>query len=246
MQKVCLVTGGSRGIGAATALLLAGKGYNICVNYRTNKTKAQVLVEKIRNKGVKAIAAKADVSDPRQVDRLFRTIDDNLGRLTALVNNAGVAGSRKKFLEVSDADFDAVLDVNFKGTVHCTRHALQRMALSRGGSGGAIVNISSTVTTTGGIDLVAYVASKGAVEAFSLAVAKDYAKEGVRINVVRPSIVATEQQPLEDLAWLERTKASIPVRRLGEPEDIAKVIAMLLSDEAAFMVGSVVDVTGGR
>lgn len=246
MQKICLVTGSSQGIGAATAMLLAEKGYDICVNYLHSKRQAQALVEKIRAKGVNAIAVKADVSDPRQVDRLFHTIDDNLGPLTALVNNAGVPGRRAKFLAVLDSDFDKVMGVNLMGAVHCTRHALRRMMKSRGGQGGSIVNVSSSVTVTGGRDLVAYATSKGAIEAFTLALAKDYAQEGVRINAVRPSIVATRQQPLEDLQWLKRAKQSIPLRRLGEPEDIANVIAMLLSDEASYIVGSVVDVTGGR
>lgn len=245
-QKICLVTGSSRGIGAATALAAAHRGFDVCVNYVENKDKADRLVEEIKRRGVRAIAVRADVADPAEVLRLFETIDENLGTITALVNSAGIPGERKAFLDHDELDFNRVLAVNLTGTINCTRQALKRMAKCRGGSGGAIVNVSSSATTSGGRNLVAYVTAKNAIEGFMRSVAKDYAIEGVRVNAVRPGIIATEQQPLHDDEWMERTKATIPLRRLGEATEVAEAIMHLLSDQSSYMVGSVIDLTGGR
>lgn len=248
MRKIVLVTGSSRGIGAATALLLAHRGYDVCINYvdPASEGRADKLVKEMRKVCVRAIAVRADVADSAQIRKLFATIDKKLGKVTALVNNAGIPGERKPFVDHSEPDFNRVLAVNLMGTVNCTKEALKRMAKSRGGEGGAIVNVSSSATVTGGRNLVAYVAAKGGIESFTRAVAKDYAYEGVRVNAVCPGIIATEQVPTHDKAWVERTKASIPMRRFGESSEVAKVIASLLSDETSYITGSVIDINGGR
>ncbi|MEI6863979.1 MAG: SDR family oxidoreductase [Candidatus Adlerbacteria bacterium] len=245
MQKVLLVTGSSRGIGAATASAAAHRRYDVCINYRNplNAGRAQLVLDDIQKLGVRAIAVRADIADARQVEDLFKTIDRELGPVTALVNNAGISGDRKAFLDQGEVAFARVLAVNLMGTINCTREALKRMAKSLGG---AIVSVSSSAAVSGGKHLTAYVTAANGIEGFTRSVAKDYAQKGIRANIVRAGVIATEQQPLGDERWVERMELSIPLRRLGKDSEVAEAIMFLLSPASSYMTGSVVDVNGGR
>lgn len=245
-QKICLVTGGSRGIGAAIVDAVARDGFDVCINYVKNEDLALDLANAVEaSYGVRAMAWRADVAKLHEVKLMFAKIDEVLGPVTALVNNAGITGVRKAFLDESEADFSRVIRVNLKGTENCTRAAIERM-VKPVGTGGAIVNVSSTAARTGGRMLTAYTASKRAVEGLTKALSNDYARHGIRVNAVRPGIIATDQQPLNDPAWVVRTLSSIPLRRIGEPSEVASVVSFLLSEEARYISGSIIPIDGAR
>lgn len=245
-RRVCIVTGAGRGIGAATALAASRRGYAVCINYAAAKDAAEAVAAKIRTAGGDAMTCRADVASVAEVAALFAAVDQALGLVTALVCNAGLSGGRHPMTETDAAGFQRVIDVNLRGTFLCIQEAVRRMARSRGGNGGAIVTLSTAAARTGGRQIASYVAAKAGVEGLTRALGPELAGEGIRINAVAPGIIATDQQPLEDAAWRERAAASVPLGRIGSASEVAEAILWLLSDEAAYVTGTVLDVTGGR
>ncbi len=245
MSDVCIVTGGGRGIGAAIARLAGERGYGVCVNYLRDERAAREVVAAIEAGGARAIAVQADVSREDEVAALFKATDDALGRITALVNNAGTAGARANLAEIETDTLRRVLDVNLLGAFLCTRAAVGRMAKSRGGAGGGIVSVSSVVTRTGGHLLSPYAATKAGAEAMTRSLAPELAGDGIRINAVSPGFIATDQLDMGNAAWKAATEARIPARRIGLPEEVAEAVLWLLSDAASYVTGAVLAVTGG-
>ena len=247
-QQVLLITGASRGIGAATALLAAQRGYAVAVNYTSNSLAADEVVRSIRAAGGTAIAVQADVGDEAQVMAMFEKVDAKLGRLTALVNNAGVVDVKARVDEMSVARLERMFRINVVGSFVCAREAVRRMSTKHGGAGGAIVNVSSVAARVGGPgEYVDYAASKGAIDSFTLGLAKEVADEGIRVNAVRPGLVDTDihasgGQPER----AHRLAPVVPMRRIGVPDEIAGAIVWLLSAEASYTTGALLDVSGGR
>lgn len=247
MNRVLVITGGSRGIGAATAQLAARRDYSVCVNYRANRDAADAVVSELR-RSVPAIAVAGDVAVEADVVRLFETVDRELGRVTALVNNAGIVQTQMRVDAMDAARLSRVFAVNVFGSFLCAREAVRRMSTRFGGPGGEIVNVSSRASQIGSAgEYVDYAASKGAVDTLTLGLAREVAGEGIRVNAVRPGIVNTEIHASGgEPNRVERVKGSIPLGRAGEPEEVAAAILWLLSDEASYVTGSIVDVGGGR
>ncbi len=243
-----IVTGGGRGIGAATARLGAQRGYGVCVNYLENAKAAQAVVREIEAAGGHAIAVQADVAEEDQVERLFEAVDRELGPVTALVNNAGTAGTVGRLDAVPGAVLRRVMAVNVLGVLWCARAAVRRMSTRHGGAGGAIVNVSSGAATIGSPGVyVWYAASKGAVDSLTLGLAKEVAQEGIRVNGVAPGVVETEIHAALGLPERARQMApSLPIGRAGEPEEIAEAILWLLSEAASYTTGATLRVAGGR
>jgi len=248
MDKVILITGGSRGIGKATAIKAAKKGYAVCINYKSNKPAAEDLVNTIVSAGGTAIALQADISVEEEVINLFKRLDDSLGRITALVNNAGILDAQSLVVNMSAERFQRVFATNVLGTFLCAKEAVKRMSLQNGGKGGAIVNVSSKASTHGGsFEYVDYAASKGAVDTFTMGLAKEVAADGIRVNGVRPGVIYTEIHASGGEAGrVDRIAPTVPMKRGGQPEEVADAILWLLSDEASYITGVLVDVTGGR
>jgi NAD(P)-dependent dehydrogenase (short-subunit alcohol dehydrogenase family) len=248
MSKVLVVTGGGRGIGAATALLAAKRGYAVAVNYLKNSEAADRVVEKIAKAGGKALAIAADVSVEEDVVAMFAETDRMLGRVTGLVNNAGIVDLRSRVEDMTAERIQRMLAVNVTGSFLCAREAVKRMSSRNGGNGGAIVNVSSVAARLGGAgDYVDYAASKGAIDAFTIGLAKEVGGEGIRVNAVRPGVIRTEIHATSgDPGRVERIASSTPLLRAGEAEEIARSIVWLLSDEASYTTGALLDVSGGR
>lgn len=248
MSRTLLITGGSRGIGAATALLAARRGYDVCLSYRTESDAAACIVDGIHQTGRRALAVQADVSREPDILRLFQTCDRELGPLTALVNNAGVVDQKARVEDFTMDRLQRMFAVNVFGTILCAREAVRRMSTRHGGQGGVIVNLSSIASRIGSPDeYVDYAAAKAAVDVFTMGLAKEVAMEGIRVNAVRPGIVetgihASGGQPHR----LERIAPLVPLQRPGRPDEIAAAILSLLSDEQAYTTGALLDVSGGR
>ncbi|CAN7345377.1 SDR family oxidoreductase [Aquipseudomonas alcaligenes] len=248
MHKVMLITGASRGIGAATARLAAARGYALCINYRQRREAAAQLVDEITRQGGRAIAVAADVADERQVAQLFAAIDSEFGRLDVLVNNAGMLERQARLEEIDGARLLRVFGANVFGSFHCAREAISRMSTRHGGRGGAIINLSSIAARLGAPnEYIDYAAAKGAIDAMTVGLAKEVAAEGIRVNAVRPGVIRTEIHASGgEPERVERVAASIPLGRGGEAEEIAKAILWLASDEASYTTGALLDVAGGR
>ena len=247
-ERVLLVSGGGRGIGASTCRLAAARGYHVAVNFQRDAQSASDLVAEIAGLGGKAIALQADVTQPAEVERLFAETESRLGRLTHFVNNAGITGPASRLAEASVETLRAVLDVNVFGALLCARAAARRLARSHGGAGGAIVNVSSGAATLGSPgEWVWYAASKAAVDALTLGLARELAHDGVRVNGVAPGLVDTRLHDSSGIPGrLEKMAPTIPIGRAASPDEIAEAIVFLLSDAASYVTGSVLRVAGGR
>ncbi|BEP51174.1 MULTISPECIES: SDR family oxidoreductase [Variovorax] len=248
MDQVLLITGGGRGIGAATALLAAQRGYAVAVNYANNSLAADEVVRAIRAGGGTAMAVQADVGDEAQVLAMFEKVDARLGRLTALVNNAGVVDVQARVDEMSVARLERMFRVNVIGSFVCAREAVRRMSTRHGGSGGAIVNVSSAAARLGSPgQYVDYAAAKGAIDTFTIGLAKEVAAEGIRVNAVRPGLIDTEIHASGGMPKRAFELApTVPMQRTGSAEEIAGAILWLLSAEASYTTMALLDVTGGR
>ncbi len=246
--QVLIVTGASRGIGAATARLAAQRGYDVCVNYLGNAEGAQAVVRDVESAGRRAVAVQGDVAREDDVERLFETVDRELGRLGALVNNAGLTGQASRLDAVEAETLRRVLDVNVLGVLLCSRAAVRRMSTRHGGPGGAIVNISSVAASLGmGGDYVWYATSKGAIDSLTIGLANEVAKEGIRVNAVAPGLTVTDiHVAAGDPTRPERLGPTVPVGRAGAPEEIAEPILWLLSEAASYTTGAILRVGGGR
>jgi len=248
MKPALLVTGGSRGIGAATARLAAARGYAVCLSYRSNAAAAASVVNEIDRAGGAAIAVPADVAIEADVLRLFETVDRRFGRLQALVNNAGILERQMRVDEMDAGRIGRVLATNVLGPFLCAREAVRRMSTRHGGSGGAIVNVSSMAATLGSPnEYVDYAASKGAIDSMTVGLAREVATEGIRVNAVRPGVIYTDIHASGgEPGRVDRVKAAVPMRRGGTAEEVARAILWLLSDEASYSTGAFIDVSGGR
>ncbi len=248
MKKVAVITGSSRGIGAATAIRLASDGYDVCVNYLSNEKAASEVVEIAKSHGVKAISIKADVSSESQVKYLFERVDKELGNPYALINNAGVLFKQSRITEMSAERINNVFSTNVTGYFLCCKEAVLRMSTRNGGCGGTIVNVSSAASRIGaGGEYVDYAASKGAVDTLTLGLASEVAEENIRVNCVRPGFIYTEMHISGgEPDRVNRIKETLPLKRGGKPEEVAAAISWLVSNESSYTTGSFIDVSGGR
>ena len=248
MKPILLITGASRGIGAATAVLAAQQGWAVAVNYASNASAAHDVVQQIQAAGGTAIAVQADVGDEAQILRMFAEVDSKLGCISGLVNNAGVVDVTAKVEDQSWARWERMMRINVLGSFACAREAVKRMSTAHGGSGGSIVNVSSAAARIGSPgQYVDYAAAKGAIDAFTLGLAKEMANEGIRVNAVRPGLIDTDihasgglPNRVNDLAHL------VPMQRGGTAEEVAQAIVWLLSDAASYTTMSLMDISGGR
>ncbi len=248
MRKVVIVTGGSRGIGAAAARLIAAGGAAVVVNYAQAREAAERLVTEIEASGGEALAVQGDVANEDDVLRLFRETEERFGRPSGLVNNAGIIQPQMRFEAMTAERFRRIVDVNLIGTLLCAREAVRRMSTANGGSGGVIVNLSSVAARLGAPgEYVDYAASKGAVDSFTIGLAREVAAEGIRVNAVRPGLIETDIHASGgDPGRIDRLRSSIPIGREGRPKEVAEAIVWLLSDAASYVTGAILEVTGGR
>ncbi|CAI1854430.1 3-oxoacyl-[acyl-carrier-protein] reductase FabG [Serratia quinivorans] len=248
MTKVALVTGASRGIGRATALLLARQGYAVGVNYLQNEAAAQQVVAEIESLGGRALALRADIGDESQVVAMFSQLDATLGPIEALVNNAGILFQQSSIEQLTAERINKVLTTNVTGYFLCCRETVKRMAHRHGGQGGAIVNVSSAAARLGAPgEYIDYAASKGAVDTLTTGLALEVAAQGIRVNAVRPGLIYTEMHASGgEPGRVDRVKSSLPMQRGGTPEEVAEIIAWLLSDAASYVTGSFIEAAGGR
>lgn len=248
MPKTVLITGGSRGIGAATSLACAQDGWRVVVNYRSSKAQAEAVVAAIREAGGEAWAMAGDISRQEDVAAIFEAIRDRHGRLEGLVNNAGVLPLIGRFEDIPLDRWQRTLAVNTTGTFLCCREAVKMMAPRHGGAGGSIVNVSSMAATLGGAgEFIDYGASKGAIETLTIGLSRELGPEKIRVNAVRPGLIATEiHESAGDPSRTERLKAGVPLGRIGSAAEVAALIAWLLSDSASYVTGTSTPVSGGR
>lgn len=246
-KGVCVVTGSSRGIGRACALLAAEYGYGVVVNYANDTEAAADVVTRINADGGQAVAVRGDVSAEVDVEHIFAAAD-RMGTLTGLINNAGVVSKSGRVEDYTVERLERIVAINVVGTILCAREAVRRMSTKRGGKGGSIVNISSVASTLGSPnEYVDYAATKGAVDSFTIGLAKEVAMEGIRVNAVRPGMVTTEiHEASGDPGRVERIRPTIPMQRIGDPEEIARAALWLLSEEASYCTGSFINASGGR
>ena len=244
MERVAIVTGGGRGIGASTAAALCREGYSVCVNYQSNHARAQEVVGAIGRAGGRAIAVAADIGIEEDVIRLFETVDRKLGPLHALVNNAGIMGPVGRTEAASGDDLALLYRTNVFGTTLCCREAVRRMSIRNGGAGGVIVNLGSVVARIGGAgEFTPYAASKGAIESLTFSLAQEVAAEGIRVVGISPGIIETEFLPP---GRLERIGPMLPMKRAGKADEVAEAIVWALSDKASYVSATSIGVTGAR
>jgi NAD(P)-dependent dehydrogenase (short-subunit alcohol dehydrogenase family) len=245
---VIVITGASRGIGAATARLAAARGYSVCVNYRSNRTAADLVVRDVERAGQRAVAIQGDVTIEDDVVRLFGTVDRELGPVAALVNNAGILETQTRVEHMDASRITRVFATNVTGAFICAREAVKRMSTARGGKGGAIVNVSSRAAVLGAPgEYVDYAASKAALDTLTIGLAREVAAEGIRVNGVRAGIIYTDIHASGgEPGRVDRLAPSLPMKRGGDPDEVARAILWLLSDEASYTTGSFIDVSGGR
>ena len=248
MRPIVLVTGGSRGIGAATVVLAAERGYDVAVNYKEDRTAAEQVANDAERRGGRAIVVQGDVSVEADVCRMFAEVDSRLGVLAALVNNAGILDRQTRVEEMSAARLGRIFATNITGAFLCAREAVRRMSTARGGRGGAIVNVSSGASRLGSPgEYVDYAASKGAIDTMTIGLSREVALEGIRVNAVRPGFIytgihATGGEPNR----VDRVKEFVPMKRGGHADEVARAILWLLSDDASYSTGTFIDVTGGK
>jgi NAD(P)-dependent dehydrogenase (short-subunit alcohol dehydrogenase family) len=248
MQQIIVITGGSRGIGAAIALLAAQQGYAVCISYLHHRAAADAVVAAITAKGGVGMAVQADVAVEQDVVRLFERVDATLGRLTALVNNAGILDRQMRVQDMDAQRITRILATNVVGSFICAREAVRRMSTRNAGQGGAIVNISSRASRLGAPgEYVDYAASKAAIDTLTIGLAKEVAAEGIRVNAVSPGVIDTEIHASGgEPGRVARVKDAIPMKRAGHPDEVAKAVLWLLSEGAAYTTGASIDVAGGR
>lgn len=248
MSGVALITGGGRGIGAATAILAASRGYAVCVNYRSNASAAAAVARSIAEAGGRAVAVQGDVAIEADVMRLFETVDREFGPLTALVNNAGILETQMRVESMDAARLQRVFATNVTGAFVCAREAIKRMSTKHGGRGGAIVNLSSRAAVLGSPgEYVDYAASKAAVDSLTIGLAQEVAAEGIRVNAIRAGVIATDIHASGgEPGRVDRIKTKIPMQRGGTADEVARAILWLLSAEASYTTGAFLDVSGGR
>jgi NAD(P)-dependent dehydrogenase (short-subunit alcohol dehydrogenase family) len=245
---VLIVTGASSGIGAATAILAAKRGFSVCVNYLREREKAEEVVRAVRQENGRAVAVQADISSETDVVRLFETVDRELGHLSTLVNNAATIERQARLDTMDAARLGRTFATNVVGAFLCSREAVRRMSTHYGGKGGAIVNVSSGAARVGSPgEYIDYAASKGAIDTLTIGLAKEVAEEGIRVNAVRPGFIYTDlHAKAGEPKRVERVKTSVPMQRGGQPQEVAAAILWLLSNEASYVTGAILDVTGGR
>lgn len=248
MAKVMIITGGSRGIGRATALLAARRGYDVAVCYAHDARSANDVVDEIAALGRKALALRCDVSSGNDVSTAFQSVDTQLGRVDVLVNNAGVIDAQARVDEMTAERITRMFAINVTGSFLCAKEAILRMSTRRGGSGGAIVNVSSAASRIGSPGLfVDYAASKAAIDTFTIGLGKEVAAEGIRVNAVRPGLIQTDIHASNgDPERPERLRSTVPMERIGTPKEVANAILWLASEEASYLAGAIIDVSGGR
>jgi len=246
-KKVVIITGSGRGIGAETAKLFATNGYRVCINYRSNDISAEALKEEILEGGSPCISVKADVSIGSDVTRLFEVVELELGRITALVNNAGILKTQCRLDEMSEERFSEILRVNIMSCFLCSKEAVKRMSTKHGGLGGVIVNVSSGASKSGSpSEYIDYAASKGAIDTLTRGLALEVAAEGIRVNAVRPGLIYTEMHASGgENNRVDRLKTRIPMQRGGQPKEVAEAILWLASEKSSFVTGSFIDPAGG-
>lgn len=248
MQKVIIITGGGRGIGAATARLAAQAGYAVCMGYVKNAEAAETVAAGLCNDGARVIAVACDVASEDDIVNLYKQAETQLGPVTALVNNAGVLEQQTRLENMDAARIMRTLQVNVLGSFLCAREAVRRMSTRHGGQGGAIVNVSSAASRWGSPnEYIDYAAAKGAIDTLTVGLASEVAAEGIRVNAVRPGLIHTDIHASGgEPDRVDRLKANVPMRRGGQPEEVAQAIMWLLSDGASYTTGAILDVAGGR
>ena len=248
VKKVLIVTGGSGGIGAEVAELACEKGYAVCINYHSSEDKARIIYDKLKKLGYSVILVKADVSNELDVTSLFSQTREKLGNVSALVNNAGIITPITKLEFMDKKRLQRVFDINVIGSFLCAKEAIKTMSTKNGGTGGAIVNVSSIAASLGSPnEFIDYAATKGAIDTFTIGLAKEVAEEGIRVNAVRPGLIQTEMHAhAGDANRAEKLKEFIPLKRVGKSNEVANAILWLLSDSASYVTGSLLDVSGGR